>query len=131
MTFLYQICHYECDTINWQWQKYNIVNTFCDYKYMLHIFQYKYFQFPVSLSAMTLRIDNHRALSALFGFDHPDCFRSPHSTQKTIPYLFLTSSFFKKLILFIVRHNMTAWQCKVLWKRMQSKAVIQQDVKDI
>lgn len=60
---------------------------------MLHIFQYKYFQFPVSLSAMTLRIDNHRALSALFGFDHPDCFRSPHSTQKTIPYLFITVYF--------------------------------------
>lgn len=58
-------------------------------------FNIKYFQSPVSLSAMTLRIDNHKALSALFGFDHPDCFRSPHSTQKTIPYLFLTSSFFK------------------------------------
>lgn len=47
---------------------------------MLHIFQYKYFQFPVSLSAMTLRIDNHKALSASFGFDHPGLIRSPHST---------------------------------------------------
>lgn len=62
---------------------------------MLHIFQYKYFQFPVSLSAMTLQIDNQKALSASFGFDHPGLIRSPHSTQKTIPYLFISSSFFK------------------------------------
>lgn len=65
-------------------------------------FNIKYFQFPVPLSARTLRIDNQKALSALFGFDHADLIRSPHSTQKTIPFIFLTSSFFKFQITNIV-----------------------------